>query len=147
MAKSKADKFQVYRYLRPYALFQQDDTLVLADDNLGGIAFFIEVNHKIGSLSWSEAICCDTDNFDRDKARKIAQERFSANLITSVKYDASESLLDNILLYYSELPNQKQITARERTTFERLKQYIDNNNVLIEATQEMSNSMTAQSTL
>lgn len=143
MAKSKADKFQVYRYLRPYALFQQDDTLVLADDNLGGIAFFIEVNHKIGSLSWSEAICCDTDNFDRDKARRIAQERFDANLITSVKYDTSESLLNNILSYYSGLLNQKPITARERTTFERLKQYIDGNNVLIEAAQEISNSLSA----
>ena len=143
MAKSKADKFQVYRYLRPYALFQQDDTLVLADDNLGGIAFFIEVNHKIGSLSWSEAICCDTDNFDRDKARQIAQERFDANLITSVKYDTSESLLNNILLYYSGLLNQKPITARERTTFERLKQYIDGNNILIEAAQEIFNSLSA----
>lgn len=143
MAKSKADKFQVYRYLRPYALFQQDDTLVLADDNLGGIAFFIEVNHKIGSLSWSEAICCDTDNFDRDKARQIAQERFDANLITSVKYDTSESLLNNILLYYSGLLNQKPITARERTTFERLKQYIDDNNILIEAAQEIFNSLSA----
>lgn len=143
MAKSKADKFQVYRYLRPYALFQQDDTLVLADDNLGGIAFFIEVNHKIGSLSWSEAICCDTDNFDRDKARRIAQERFDANLITSVKYDTSESLLNNILSYYSGLLNQKPITARERTTFERLKQYIDGNNILIEAAQEISNSLSA----
>ena len=143
MAKSKADTFQVYRYLRPYALFQQDDTLVLADDNLGGIAFFIEVNHKIGSLSWSEAICCNTDNFCRDKARRIAQERFDANLITSVKYDASESLLNNILSYYSELLNQKPITARERTTFERLKQYIDGNNELIETAQEISNSLSA----
>ncbi len=136
MAKNKSTKFQVYRYLRPFAFFETDSDITLVDDNLGGLTFFIEVNHDLGSLSWAESICNSTDNFDRDVARQIARDRFNANQITTVKYDASETLIDNILSYYSEFANQKPITARERTVFERIKQYIDGNNALIELAEE-----------
>lgn len=138
MTKAKSNKFQVYRYLRPFAFFETSSggEITLSDDNLGGLTFFIEVNHELGSLSWAESICNDTDNFDHYTARKIAQDRYNANQITTVKYDASETLIDNILTYYSEMSNQKSITARERTVFERIKQYISVNNALIDMAEE-----------
>ena len=109
-----ATKFTTYRYYRPCVFNEGANDVV--PDNLGGITFHIEVDHRIGAISWSESICLSDENFSFENGRKFADDRWENDLITTTKFNPSKRLLEQIFdYYYARNEEGSIISERERT--------------------------------
>lgn len=86
----------VYRYIR-----RPNNAMY---NNLGGVSFLFEFDNGVNrdELRFSYAICSPEDNFCTELGRAMVENRMEEGQYTSIPYDRSISLTENVFSYLTE---------------------------------------------
>ena len=91
MIKHEENVLSVYRYFKVEEHFVKK------------ISYKFVVSHINNTVRFSFAVCSESDNFSRQTARKLLDERMKNNQVIVGDYDSNESLIHNANRIVNEL--------------------------------------------